>query len=182
MECICQVAAWWMELRLPLGSSMSFRCTAYQRGFTGSTEIIIQYEMHNSCTWIFIFYCILFLLHFWSLKQKKLPSAQPPPPTPLELLFVGGFMLNNLIQPRPCPRLSGHIFIEWVILVLSLKRDLLKTKKISNLQNLFVLMGLRTLNTDGLIFPEVITALYLFDCSSTFQLHKTEFKLQFLSP
>lgn len=78
MECICQVAVWWMGLRLPRGSSMSFRCTAYQRGFTGSTEIIIQYEMHNSCTWIFIFYCILFLLHFWSVKQKNLHIFNVP--------------------------------------------------------------------------------------------------------
>lgn len=72
MECICQVAAWWMELRLPLGSSMSFRCTAYQRGFAGSTEIIIQYEMYNASTWIFIFYYIWFPMWSWSLRQRAL--------------------------------------------------------------------------------------------------------------
>lgn len=91
MECICQVAVWWMELRLPLGSSMSFRCTAYQRGFTGSTEIIIQYEIHNSCTWIFIFYYILFLMHFWSLRQKALPFY-------LQLLYICSFCSEKLIQ------------------------------------------------------------------------------------
>lgn len=101
MECICQVAAWWMELRLPRGSSMSFRCTAYQRGFTGSTEIIIQYEMHNSCTWIFIFYCILFLLHFWSVKQKNLHIFSIPNYCFYKVLCWSQWTAWFIIDPSP---------------------------------------------------------------------------------
>ena len=39
-----------------------------------------------------------------------------------ELLFIEVFVLNNLIQPSPCSKLSWYIFIEWVILVIFLEK------------------------------------------------------------